>query len=241
MHSFFQRRIALVLLGASLVAGSSMAATHRRAVEPLPDVIISGTVLDNTGAPISGATVHTGSKTSAPTAADGKYTLKVPGGRTTVLTAEHFSHESATQSITPAAGQVVNFTLTNRPAVNVKTTDGVSHILDFGSSQFAYLIPFSGYVRDNAGNFCKPDGSTVAPSRADFVKIIGPATLETYAPCCTRGPVMKVNVELKSGEKTALYFNDSCFGNEVDFLGRDRVTGEYQYFNFANIAEIDFP
>jgi hypothetical protein len=52
---------------------------------------------------------------------------------------------------------------------------------------------------------------------------------------------MTVNVEMKSGETSQVYFNDSCFGNEVDFIGRERSTGQWLYFNFTNIAEIDFP
>ena len=52
---------------------------------------------------------------------------------------------------------------------------------------------------------------------------------------------MIANAEMKSGEKTQVYFKDSCFGNEVDFVGRERSTGQFMYFNFANVAEIDFP
>ena len=46
---------------------------------------------------------------------------------------------------------------------------------------------------------------------------------------------------MKSGEKSHVFFNDSCFGNEVDFLGREKSTGTYLYFRFTDIAEIDFP
>ena len=52
---------------------------------------------------------------------------------------------------------------------------------------------------------------------------------------------MSVTAELKSGGSTPLYFNDSCFGYEVDFVGRELSTGQCLFFNFANIAEIDFP
>jgi hypothetical protein len=50
-----------------------------------------------------------------------------------------------------------------------------------------------------------------------------------------------VNVEMKSGEKTAAYFNDSCYGYEVDFFGRERSTGTFLYDHFKDITEIDFP
>ena len=123
----------------------------------------------------------------------------------------------------------------------MKLTNGETHILDLGTSQFAFLITFSGYARYDNGNFCKPDGSTFAPGKTEIAKIIGPATPVNFSTCCTLGPVMTLNVELKTGEKSQVYFNDSCQGNEVDFLGRELSTGVFNYFNFANIAEIDFP
>jgi hypothetical protein len=46
---------------------------------------------------------------------------------------------------------------------------------------------------------------------------------------------------MKSGAHLKVYFKDSCSGNEVDFVGREKATGLYQYFRFTDIAEIDFP
>jgi hypothetical protein len=51
---------------------------------------------------------------------------------------------------------------------------------------------------------------------------------------------MFVTVEMKSGERTQAFFNDSCFGTEVDFIGRERSTGQYLYLRFTDIAELDF-
>jgi hypothetical protein len=52
---------------------------------------------------------------------------------------------------------------------------------------------------------------------------------------------MKAQLELKTGEKFTVYFNDSCLGNEVDFLGREKSSGVYQYFKFTDISEVVFP
>jgi len=229
-----------------LIAASPLLTADNKphAVTPVAKVTISGVVLDaTTGAPIAGAIVHTGSFYSDRngTAANGKYTLSLPGGRPTTLIVEDFAYEPTSLSVVPANDAVLDLRLTtSRPAVTVKLTNGETHTLDLGTSQFGYYIVFSGYGRTDAGNFCKPDGSQFAPDKHDIAKIIGPAALADSAPCCTRGQVMAVNVEMKSGEKTRAFFNDSCFGTEVDFIGRERSTGQYLYLRFIDIAELDF-
>jgi hypothetical protein len=220
------------------------AATRHRAVSALPQVTITGVVRDAaTGLPVPGAIVHSGSSFSnrQGTALDGKYTLTLPGGRATLITAEDFSFEPVTATLTPAAGGTLDFDLTKpRPAVTIKLINGESHVLDLGTSQFAYYVVLSGYVRFDNANLCKPDGSHIAPAKTDFVRIVGPLTPVNSSACCTLGPIMAANIELKSGEKMQAYFSESCFG-EIDFIGRERSTAQYQFFNFANIQEIDFP
>jgi len=233
-------------LAASLLVSCAplLAANKEHAVTPMQNVTISGVVRDANGAPVAGAIVHSGTFYSNRngTTPDGKYSLTVPGGRPTLITIDDFAFESVTVAITPTKDAKVDFTLPkSRPSVTVKLTNGETHILDLGTSQFAFLITFSGYARYDNGNFCKPDGSTFAPGKTEIAKIIGPATPVNFSTCCTLGPVMTLNVELKTGEKSQVYFNDSCQGNEVDFLGRELSTGVFNYFNFANIAEIDFP
>ena len=229
-----------------LIAASPLFAadTKPHAVTPTAKVTISGVVLDaSSGAPVAGAIVHSGTFYSNRngTAADGKYSLTLPGGRPTTLTVEDFGYEPVTLSVVPANDAVLDLRLTTpRPTVTVKLTNGETHVLDLGTSQFGYLIVFSGYSRSDNANLCKPDGSQFFPAKTDIAKIVGPATLADSALCCNRGQVMAVNVEMKSGEKTRAFFNDSCFGNEVDFIGRERSTGQFLYLRFIDIAEIDF-
>ncbi|HEY6843866.1 MAG TPA: carboxypeptidase-like regulatory domain-containing protein [Thermoanaerobaculia bacterium] len=223
------------------------AQTRGRAVEKTPaTVTVSGVVRDASGAPVAGAIVHSGTYFSNGngTLADGKYSLALPVGRPALITVDDFAFDPVTVTFTPnkSGTNTLDVQMTKpRPALTVKLTSGETHTLDLGTSQFGYYIPLSGYARFDNANWCKPDGSAFAPSKDEIAKITGPATATNFSACCTRGPVMTANVEMKSGDKSQIYFNDSCFGSEVDFIGRERSTGQWMYFNFANIAEIDFP
>ncbi len=233
-----------ILAATLLVAVPLFADVRERAVIPVGAVTITGVVRDANGVPVAGAIVHSGTFYSYRngTERDGKYSLTLPGDRPTLITVEDFAYDPVTVPFTPTKDAKLDLTVTqSRPTVTVKLTSGETHVLDLGTSQFAYLIIFSGYSRTDNANFCKPNGDAFAPAKTEFARIVGPATSVNFSVCCTRGQVMTLNVEMKSGEKLPVYFNDSCFGNEVDFIGRERSTGQYLYFNFANIAEIDFP
>ena len=209
-----------------------------------PTVTIRGVVRDSSGAPVPGAYVRSGNYSSSRnngTKIDGKYSLTVPGGRPVVLTVEDFAFEPVTVSMTPTADTTADFTLTiSLPSVTVTLTNGEKHVLDLGTSRFAYYVIFANYARFNNANLCQTDGSSFAPHKTEIAKIVGPFTLVNFSPCCNRGPVFTANLELKSGEKMQVYFNESCYGGELDFLGRERSTGVYGYFKFDEIAEIEF-
>jgi hypothetical protein len=217
---------------------------RHHALTPLGEVTICGVVREaSTGAPVAGAVVHSGTSfcMQGGTKADGKYTLTLPGGRTSLISAEHFAYDTQTVGFLPTNGGVLDFSLNPRPAVTVKLVSGQTKVLDLGTSKFGYLFPFAGYASADNANLCKPDGSPFAPLKTEIAKIIGPAVPVSFSPCCTIGAVSTVNVEMKSGEKTAAYFNDSCYGYEVDFFGRERSTGTFLYDHFKDITEIDFP
>ena len=234
--------IAAVVIAAMPLAADVPGRVHP--VKPLALVTISGVVRDSvTGAPIAVAVVHSGSAyydRNNGTKADGAYTLTVPAGRPVLITAEQFSYQPQIKTPIATAGMTLDFSLTPRATATVRLTNGVTHVLGLSSSSFAYAIPFSGYARFDNANFCKTDGSAFAPSKNDISKIIGPPTSVNFAPCCASGAVLSANVEMKSGEKMQVYFTDSCGDSEVDFIGRERSTGVYQYMNFKDIAEIDF-
>ena len=235
-----------ILAASLLIAALPLVAadTKPHAVTQPGKVTISGIVRDaSTNLPVAGAVVHSGSFYSNRngTAADGKYSLTLPGGRPTTLTVDDFAYEPVTLSVVPVNDAVLDLRLTtSRPTVTVTMKNDEKHVLDLGTSQFGYYILFSGYGRTDAGNFCKPDGSQFLPDKNDIRKIVGPATLADSPACCPRAQVMAVTVEVKSGERSQAFFNDSCFGNEVDFIGRERSTGQYLYLKFTDIAQLDF-
>src|SRR5438067_8658987 len=235
-------RLLVVLVLTTLTAIPMTAATtKRRAVGPLPDVTITGTVTDSTtGQPVRGVEIWNGNKRSQATGDDGKYSITLPANRSTQIIAKYFAFQSLSKTIVPTQGLTVDFSLAPNPAVTVKTTNGDTFVLDLGTTQFGYVIVFSGYVRDDNANFCKPDGTAWAPNKSEFKRITGPGTMVNFTPCCASGPVLTVNVEMKSGEKTAAYFVDSCNTNEPDLIGRERSTGNFRYLPFKDIAQVDF-
>src|SRR5260221_12098522 len=235
------RAAAFLLLIVAIAAPLSAATSKRHLISPLPQVTVNGTVTDSaTGKPVKNVQIANGIVFTFTDDA-GTYSIKLPGGRPTLLTATYFAYKPFTKTVTPAAGATFDFSLSPNPSIFVKTTAGETVNLYYGTSKFAYIVVFIGYVVDNSANLCKPDGTAWAPNKSEFNKILGPAQDANFSPCCTKGPVTTVNVEMKTGEKTAVYFNDSCFGNEADFLGRERSTGSFRYFAFKDIAEIDFP
>ncbi|HEV2721530.1 MAG TPA: carboxypeptidase-like regulatory domain-containing protein [Thermoanaerobaculia bacterium] len=239
--------VAAVAILITLFPLAAQSVRRRAAVPPSGiTVTLTGIISDAaTGQPLANAQVTAGGRPSAFTAADGKYTIQIPKNVNTAVTASQFAYNSSTVAVFGRDGATANFSLTTKPVVTVKLTAPQNgkdtYILDIDSAQFAYLIPFSGYARSDNGNFCKDDGTSITPNKKDIKRVIGPATSVTVGACCTLGPVMKAQLELKSGEALTVYFNDSCFGNEVDFLGREKSSGVFQYFKFTDIAEVDFP
>lgn len=238
-RSTLSRLLAIALVLTSVPA---FAATRRRAVaQPSSLPVVTGTVTDSvTGAPVIEAVISGGEK-RVNTDEHGNFTVAVAPGVEVTITAERFGYSTVSKSVKAFGPTTLNFALAPKPSVTVKLTNGEVHKLDLETSQFAYLITFIGYAANDNANFCRPDGTSWQPLKGEFTKITGPATSTTNPTCCTLGPVLTANVEMKNGTKTAVFFVDSCYGNEVDFLGRDLTTLRFAYFRFTDIAEIDFP
>lgn len=220
---------------------------RHHAAGTLPTVTLHGVVRDSAGKPVIAAYVHNGTFNSSDphwgngTNADGAYSITVPAGRPTVLTIEDFQFEPLTVTMTPTEDARVDFTLTTpRPAVTVTLLSGETHVFDAGSSKFAYYRVFADYMKFDDANLCTGDGSSIAAHKSDIAKIVGPFTRVNFSPCCSRGAVVSATLLMKSGERKQVYFNDSCYEDEIDFIARERVTGLWYYFKFDDIAEIDF-
>lgn len=230
----------------------ALVAGRRRAVGPVDptpgagkplDALLYGHLQDAiTGLPVAQAAIVVEGTTVTLSDKDGDFSLKTSEGRAFTMIAQRSGYQPVSKDLVGHTGEQ-SFTLTMQPTavLSLKEIDGTVHAVDFENAQFAYLVPFSGYVPSNEGNFCKNDGGEFFPSKNDIKRIIGPARPVTNASCCKLGPVLQVTIELKTGEQVLANFADSCFGSEVDFIGRDHVSGNFSYYNFTKIAEIVFP
>ena len=230
---------------AALIAMPTAAAQarHRAVTPPIPPVttVVTGTIRDATNGVLVDEAVVTAGDQTAKTNPNGLYAIKLPVGKATNVSVVHPAFNAFTTTITAQNGGVYDFTLVEKASVTVKTKTNETHIIDIGTAEFSFQFGLgSGPATDNA-NFCKDDGSDFAPSKTEFSRIVGPAVPASAPQCCQFGSVLSANVEMKSGGKFIVYFKDSCSGNEVVFLGREKSTGRYAYFNFTNVAEIDFP
>lgn len=246
MNSVNSFRFAVAVLALLLTPMSAEAAGKRRAVgvNPPPlNATISGTVLDNvTGQPVRSAKVTAGEKSDTTDAA-GKYLIRnvVADGSGITVKAERSGYASKTATLTAGGAQTVDFRLDPTPTVTVRTTDGVTRQLDFESIRFGYTLPFAGYVDAEHENFCKPDGTAIEVDKSQMKRLIGPATSVQATACCTQTNVLRIRLELKSGEATDVHFVDTCQGYAVDLIGRNHVTGKYEYMRFTDVAEVVFP
>jgi hypothetical protein len=236
---------ACLLVALATVSAGAQSARHRAvspasSTGPVTQVLITAKDASN-GIPIAGATVTYAGQTQT-TNNNGQTALNLPIGKPALISVAHLAFAPFSQSITAQAGGAYEVTLTEKPSVTIKTKTNEMHVVDIGTAQFAYSpSAFSNPIRADNGNFCKEDGSDFTPDKTEFTRILGPAVPVSAPQCCQHGNVMSANVEMKSGAKFKVYFKDTCSGNEVDFVGREKATGQYQYFRFTDIAEIDFP
>jgi hypothetical protein len=264
------------------VATALFAAGKPRAQKPVAMGVFTYAVYDaNTGRPVVGAEVTSGSQTVV-TDAYGLFSLLLPEGRPEAVTVHRSGYVDITFTVViplPSQGAPVSgpaspayeitlpagtlppgavsppasnnqptlpptaayIPLTGRSPVSVRLTSGATTLLDAETVQFAYVLPFATPEGSNAASFCRADGTASSPDRSDFAQIIGPAKKATSAACCNLGPVLTVDVKMKSGEMATVSFADSCFGYDIVLAGRDRQTAEYVYFKFTDIALVTFP
>ena len=247
MNSHKVSRTAMIVL-ALLIAAVPLYAGKRRAVHVSPpagqiSAELSGTVLDNvSGQPVASVKITVGSK-SATTNSQGKYSIRNIQylGTSMTVQAERSGYVSKSVVLTTGGKQVVDFRLDPLATATVRLTNGTTYQLDVDSMRFGYLSGLSDYIDHEYETFCKPDGTSVDVDRLQIKKITGPAVSAASAPCCTSSNVLKVNLELKSGEKTDVFFVDSCQGYSSDVIARDHVTGKFEYISFKDIAELVFP
>ena len=236
-------RIAVSISAVTLLSFSALAATPRRHASPAPyNVKITSVVIDaTTDKPIAAVDVSiVNSKTKVPTDAEGKFSMTALGGFSVGVEASRSGYTSQTKTISATHDTTVSFTLTPTATATVREVNGTTTHVDAESIKLAYLVPFSGYVSSTTGNFCLADGNVTHPDISEISKLIGPATPQSVSKCCNF-PIMSMQVLFKNGQTQTVYFADSCFGNEVDILGREHNSGQFVYFNLTNVAEVTLP
>jgi hypothetical protein len=238
-------RLSISILIALAAIPAAAQTARRRAVSPAnasgPTTKVIFTVKDaSNGLAVASANVTYAGQTQI-TNSTGQAALNLPIGTSAVVAVTHPAFAPFSQTITAQPNGTYEFTLTGKPSVTIKTKTNETHVIDIGTAQFAYAATFSSPVRTDNGNFCKDDGTEFTPDKTEFARIVGPAVSESAPQCCPFGNAMSANVEMKSGAKQKVYFKDSCSGSDVYFVGREKVNGQYQYFRFTDIVEIDFP
>src|SRR5258707_9754481 len=115
--AFPRNRAIAVLALATLTALPVAAATtsKKHLIRPVPEVTVTGVVRDaSNNKPVKNVIVSNGVLFST-TDDTGAWTLKLPQGRPTLLTATYFAFRTSTTSITPGAGSTLDFSLTPNP------------------------------------------------------------------------------------------------------------------------------
>lgn len=248
MHSPRFLRLSLLVLFLAAVVPAGASGKRRAVAHPTAGAVftgtITGTVLDAvTGAPVVSATVECGGK-SRSTDGSGKFRLpSVTGRGSFVVVAGRSGYTSKQETLTTNGDHEITIRLSPTPTVRVKKTDDTAFDADFESVEFGYVVIFTGYRKDEYEDFCATNGSSVTINRSEMRKITGPSTVVTDAPCCPGKQVSKINIELKTGQRSDYYFSDSCQTGEtkMDLIARNHVTGQVEYIRFSDIKEIVFP
>jgi len=252
-------RLSLTLLLLTTLATSAFAlppdATSNkvRAVQPIPETPFFGRIMDNlTGNPVVAADITNGLR-STTTDANGYFNMSLPANRNATLTITRTGYQTATVTVPvveSSSGVIVSpavpapptpFTMTPMPVVTVKSTDGTSVTIDTDTFLFGYVLPFASPVTSQSAAVCGMDGTSYAPDRAEFARIVGPAVRTRNANCCTMGDVLGITAEMKSGERLQVTFSDSCAGYDMIVVGRNHVTAQPVSLNLATVSEILFP
>jgi hypothetical protein len=243
-----RRLLSVALVATCITAVQTEAAGKRRSVKhpSAPNALVAdidGTVVDDvTGLPVVNASIEANGETDS-TNDEGKFSLKsVSGAGTIDVVVSRTGYAEKHVPITASGKQTINVRLTPRSTVKVRKVDGTTFELDDNSVEFGFSDAFI-YRASPFEEFCRADGTQIVVKREEISKITGPATLVQAAPCCPNNvTVLKVNVTLKTGETTDLFFSDTCvFTRSVDLVGRNHVTGRNVFTPFSQIAEVIFP
>ena len=233
--------VATLIVTAALPATASKRRAAISADPTTSEATLTGTVVDaDTGAPVAFATIDAQVRRTTTDGA-GKFTLKAVFPKSFNIEVRRTGYENLTQTVTLTGGTTtISPRLKSRPTIRMRTTAGTTYEFDYETAQFAFLVPLSGYVRSDAGNFCRGNGEAYTPDKSELRRV-GPVVEVASSPCCPNNRPLEGEVETKSGERFKVVYADSCLGTEVDFVGRDHITGQYVFTKMQDVAEVIFP
>jgi hypothetical protein len=248
MHSYPFRRLFTAAVVAALLIAVPSEAARRRAVKPptagnkVTATKITGTVLDNaTGQPVVNARVSV-NRRSDTTDAAGKFELRNIESFHGVINVDVDRSGYVRKVTTLTSGQVdVTVRVVPTPTVTVRKTNGSTVNVDFESIEFGHSTGFN-YQKAEFIEVCKGGGVLQTIDRSEFRRLTGPATVTPNGACCPGRDTVRVNVELKTGERVDMYLVDACNGfPNIDLVARDHASGVFLFIPLADVLQIDFP
>jgi len=232
------RTLCALYLAVLLAAPFAMAQKAKQRAVAHPNqqkFTISGVVTDAvTGQPLKGVTVSSNAGSSTTDDA-GHYSVNAFAN--SEVSASRVGYVTVKK---PASGPNIDFALPQTQSVTVKLTSGQTVVFDYDSAKFGYTNVFE-YVSGDNLQLCKGDGEALTVTKSQLVKITGPAHPVTAASCCTRGPIMAIDVQTKDTPKTTEHIVDSCFGIVYDIVGIERSSAVAKYLHLQDVSEITFP
>ena len=241
MTSLCTKRFAMLLLIVAALPLTAQTARRRAAAPSVPVTVVRGKVTDaDTNTPVAFAVITNGPR-SGRADAQGNYAVQVPLGLTSVIIASRTGYESSTVQVVGRDNLSVNFTLKGKPTTSVRLTNGTTYQLDTETVQFAQEVPFSSTARSDSALVCNSDASKTTLNKSEIAKITGPGTLVTNSACCAATPVVRLTVDLKSGEHRDVLLAETCTGVFMDIAGQDHTTGQFIFARFGDIQEVVFP
>jgi|GEM_PF-2931851 len=231
--------VALFLLSLTL-APATFAASRGHAARPTL-VSLSGRIVES-GTGTSGFSVEvTVQGQTVKSNKDGSYELTRLNPGVATVTFERFGYVTVTRSVDLHAGfNGLNVTVQTKPVITLTDKNGDVHPMDYDTSDFASLFPFTSPETLPSIEFCRNDASKFEIAKSEFKTVTGPGVILVGPACCPGTKGTEIRFETKAGASGSGIISD-CKYYQVIFLGLNRETGMGESFDLPDIAKMVFP
>lgn len=224
-----------------LILNPSAFAARGRGVRP-SIVSLNGSIVEaGTGAPGFRVQVTVQNQTIT-SGKDGSYEFtNLTAGQATI-TFERFGYVTVTRSVDLRPGfNGLNLTVQAKPVITVTDTKNVVHVMDYETSDFASLFPFTSPEVLPSIEFCRTDSSKFQVAKSEFKTVTGPGLIISGPACCPGSSGTQITFETKTpGSSTSGIVSD-CKYYHVIFQGLNRQTGLGESFDLPAIVRMVFP